>query len=131
MGFLKDLRTLNKQASEINRNRDVGAEMARASAAMDQANQFLADQAQVGSSASSGTPARLQVLAARDTGTVVNLQAVLELDLLVQPTDGVPYPTTVRTLVPASGLARVAPGSFLTGRTDPAMPASVWIDWTA
>lgn len=130
MGFFKDVRTLSKQANEINRNRDVGAEMAAASAAMTQANQFLADQAAATHLATAGW-ATLQVLAARDTGMVVNLQAVVELDLLVQPDGGVPFPTTVRQLVASSQLGRVVPGAALRGRADAADPTTVWIDWTA
>lgn len=130
MGFFKDVRTLSKQGNEINRNRDMAAEMAAASAAMTQANQFLADQAGATRLASSPR-ATMQVLAARDTGTVVNMQAVLELDLLVQPEGGVPFPATVRQLVPSAGLGRVAPGGVLTGKADPADPTTVWIDWTA
>ncbi len=130
MGFFKDVRTLSRQANEINRNRDVGAEMAAASAAMSQANQFLADQAAATRLAAAPRVA-MQVLGARDTGTVVNMQAVLELDLLVQPDGGVPFPTTTRQLVPASGLGRVVPGATLRGKADAADPTTVWIDWTA
>jgi hypothetical protein len=130
MGFFKDVRTLSKQGNEINRNRDMAAEMAAASAAMTQANQFLADQA-AATRLAAAPRASLQVLAARDTGTVVNMQAVLELDLLVQAEGGVPFPATVRQLVPSAALGRVVPGSVLTGRAEPADPTTVWIDWTA
>ncbi len=130
MGFFKDVVTLTKQGNEINRNRDVGAEMAAASAAMTQANQFMADQA-AATRLASAPRASMQVLAARDTGMVVNMQAVIELDLLVQPDGGVPFPATVRQLVPAAGLGRVVPGSTLIGKADPADPTTVLIDWTA
>lgn len=130
MGFFKDVRTLSRQANEINRNRDVGAEMAAASAAMTQANQFLNDQA-AASRLAAAPRVSMQVLAARDTGTVVNMQAVLELDLLVQPDGGVPFPVTARQLVPSAALGRVVPGSVLTGKADQADPSALWIDWTA
>ena len=81
--------------------------------------------------ATAGTPAQVQVTASRDSGTVVNMQPVLELDLLVQPVGGVPYPATVRQTVPLAATGRVVPGTVLTGRVDPDVPSSVWIDWTA
>ena len=130
MGFFKDVRTLSRQANEINRNRDVGAEMAAASAAMSQANQFLADQAAATPHAAP-PPGAQQVHGAPDTRPGVNIQAGLELDLLVQPDGGVPFPTTTRQLVPASGLGRVVPGATLRGKADAADPTTVWIDWTA
>jgi hypothetical protein len=131
MGFFKDLRTISKQANEINRNRDVGAQMAQAAAAMDQANRFLVDQTVGARAASDGLSAELQVTSARDTGSVVNAAPVIELDLLVRPDGEVPYPVTVRQVVPLSGLGRIVPGSVLVGQVDPARPTSIWIDWTA
>lgn len=131
MGFLKDLRTVSKQGKEISRNYDVGAQLAQGTAAMAQANQYLAEQTAGAQLAASGTPAELQVTGARDTGTVLNMQPVLEIDLLVQPAGGVPYPATVRQTVPLSGTGRVVPGGVLAGRVDPTNPTTVWIDWTA
>ena len=120
MGFLKDLRTISKQSRELDRNRDVGAEMARASAALAQANQIMVDQANAGVLARGAPAAMFQVLAARDTGAVVNMQPMLEIDLLVQHDGGLTYPATVRQVVPAAGLGRVVPGATLRGKADPA-----------
>jgi len=131
MGFLKDLRTLSKQSRELNRNRDVGAEMARASEALAQANRILVDQANAGVLAKGAPAATFQVLAARDTGAVVNLQPMLEIDLLVQHEGGLSYPATVGQIVPAAGLGRVVPGATLRGKADPTQPSAVWIDWSS
>lgn len=130
MGIFKDLRTVSKQGKELSANRDVGAQLRQGMAAMEQANQYLADQTAATPLSSTGTPAQLHVTAARDTGTVLNMQPVLELDLLVQPDGGVPYPATVRQTVPLAATGRVVPGSVLSGRVDPTSPTAVWIDWT-
>jgi hypothetical protein len=131
MGFFKDVRTITKQSKEMGAQSDVGASLQRGMDSMAQANQYLAEQTAATQLASTGMPAQLQVTAARDTGTVVNMQPVVELDLLVHPDGGVPYPATVRQTVPLAGTGRVVPGSMLTGRVDPTGPGAVWIDWTA
>lgn len=131
MGFFKDIHTISKQSKEIQKNWDVKAQLDQGMAAMQQANAMMAGQTQAAELSIGGTAATVQVTGARDTGTVINLQPVLELDLLVQPDGGAPYPTTLRMVVPASSMGRVVPGSVLKGRVDTAQPTSVWIDWAA
>lgn len=130
MGFFKDVRTITKQSKEMGAKSDVGASLQRGMDSMAQANQYLVEQTAGAQLATTGTPAQLQVTGARDSGTVVNMQPVVELDLLVHPDGGVPYPATVRQTVPLACTGRVVPGSMLTGRVDRSTPTSVWIDWT-
>jgi hypothetical protein len=131
MGIFKDLHTVSKQGKALGAQSDVGDRLQKGMESMAQANQYLVEQAAGAQLATTGTPARLQVTGARDSGTVVNMQPVLELSLLVQPVGGVPYPATVRQTVPAASTGRVVPGSVLSGRVDPTEPTAVWIDWTA
>lgn len=131
MGFFKDLNKLSKQGKEMQKTYDPGAQMASGLEQMKQANAMMAQQTEAASAAANGTAAQLQVTGSRDTGTVLNLQPVLEIDLLVVPDGGAPYPTTIRQVVPMASLARVAPGGALRGKVDPSNPASVWIDWSA
>jgi len=130
MGIFKDMRTLSKQGKELSAQHDVGDQLQKGMNSMAQANQYLEQQIAGAALANTGTPAQLQVVASRDTGTVINLQPLLELELLVHPQGGVPYPTAIRQAVPMAGVGRVVPGSMLTGRVDPSTPTAIWIDWT-
>ena len=131
MGFFKDLHTLKKQGDEINKTWDPAAQMQSGMAQMQAADQMLQQQTAATQLAATGTPAELQVTASRDTGTYLNMQPLLQLDLLVHPEGGAPYPTTVDQVVPVTAIGRLTPGASLRGKVDPATPTSVWIDWTA
>jgi hypothetical protein len=131
MGIFKDLHQVSKQGKALGAQSDVGAQLQRGMDSMAQATHHMAEQTAGAQLAVTGTPAQLQVTAARDSGTVVNMQPVVELDLLIHPESGPPYPTTVRQTVPLASAGRVVPGAMLSGRVDRSAPTSVWIDWTA
>lgn len=130
MGFFKDLNKLNKQGKELSKNYDPGAQMQQGIAQMQQANEMMQQQTEAAQLSATGTPAQLQITASRDTGTVMNMQPVIEFDVLVMPETGAPYPTTFRQIVPMSVMAKVVPGGTLQAKVDPANPSAVWIDWT-
>jgi hypothetical protein len=60
-----------------------------------------------------GTRSRGVVTAMRPTGTAREDYCEVELDLMVRRPDGGQFPAHERTLVPASALERVAPGSLI------------------
>jgi hypothetical protein len=86
MGFLKDINTLKKQAKGIDKTFDPGAQMRAGKEKMAAASEMLAQQTLAAQLATSGERAEAQVVAARDTGTQINMQPMLELDLLVMRT---------------------------------------------
>jgi len=130
MGFLKDLRKLSKQSKEISKDWDPAAQMREASAALEATSEMMARQTAAAGLAESGEAATAQVNAARDTGTVANLQPVMEIDLLVFPEGQPPYPVTLRQIVPLAQVGRLVPGTRLPVRVDSADPGAVWIDWS-
>ncbi len=67
--------------------------------------------------------------AARDTGTVMNMQPVMEIDLLVFVEGRPPYPATLQQVVPIAQVGRLAPGTRLQVMIDDADPGAIWIDW--
>jgi hypothetical protein len=75
--------------------------------------------------ATTGEDATAQVVAARDSGTQINLQPILEIDLLVMRDGQPPYPATVRQMVAQAQLGLVAAGSAVSVRVDPANPETV------
>lgn len=131
MGFLKDMRKLSKQAKEVSKDWDPGAQLEAASSTLQATNEMMAQQTAAARLAVSGQPATAQVNAARDTGAVVNLQPVLEIDLLVLPEGQPPYPVTLRQIVPMAQVGRLAPGARLSVKVDPADRSAIWVDWAA
>jgi hypothetical protein len=126
MGFFKDISALKKQAKELDKTFDPGAQMRAAKERMQAAQEMLARQTAAAQLATTGEHAGAQVLAARDTGTQINMQPMLELDLLVMRQQGQPpYPATVTQIVAQSQLGLVAPGSTVLVRIDPADPSKV------
>ena len=132
MGFFSNLNKLNKQAKEIQKNQPpVADQMANAMAQMEQANQFMAQQAAGGAvlqdpTAVDGTA---QVLAVRDTGMRVNLNATLQLDLLVTLPGQPPRPVTITSVVQPQQLALAQPGAQLRVRANPATPEQAVLIW--
>lgn len=132
MGFFKDLNKLNKQAKEIQKNQPpVKDQMANAMAQMQQANAFMAQQAAAGSALQdpAAVDGTAQVLAVRDTGMRVNLNATLELDLLVTLPGQPPRPVTITSVVQPQQLALAQPGTQLRVRANPATPEQALIIW--
>jgi hypothetical protein len=125
MGFLKDINTLKKQAKEIDKTFDPGAQMRAGKERMAAAQQMMAQQTTAAQLATTGERADAQVVSSRDTGTQINLQPMLELQLLVMRQGQPPYPATVRQMVPNAQLGLVAPGSTISVWVDPANPSTV------
>jgi hypothetical protein len=129
MGLFKGMRDLQKQANEINKGWDVGAQLENAQAQMASANDLMAQQTAAANAAVSGLDARATVVAVRQGQGMVNFQPMIEVDLTVSPEGLPPYPVTVKQVIPQVHLARAQPGMAVNVKVDPNDPASVWIDW--
>jgi len=128
MGFFKDVHELKKMGKEASKNFDAKTTMADGMERMKAAQELLAQQTAAASLMTTGESATAQVLASRDTGTQINMQPIVEVDLLVtRSTGGAPYPATVRQMIPNAQLGLVAPGSTIAVKVDPANPATVLI----
>jgi hypothetical protein len=130
MGLFKSLRELQKQSDEINKNWDVGAQLADAQTRMQDAQEAMAQQTAAANAALTGVDATATIAAVRQGPGMVNYQPMLELDLTVVPAGGVPYPVTVKQVTPQIHLAQAQPGANVHVKVAPDDPASVWIDWT-
>ena len=131
MGFFKDVRKLQKQAKEIDKTWDPGAQMAQAMQSMQAASAMMEQQTAGATVGATGDPAYAQVNMARDTGQMINMQPWVELQLLVFLEGTPPYPVTVRQVVPLAQMGRLAPGTRLNVKVDPTARESIWIDWGA
>jgi hypothetical protein len=123
--MFKDIRKLQKQAKEIDKTWDPGAQMREGIGRMQAAQATLAQQTAATQLATTGERADAQVLAARDTGTQLNFQPMFEIDLLVTRTGQPPYPVSVRQVVPLASTGRVVPGATLPAMVDPTDPTTV------
>jgi hypothetical protein len=130
MGIFKSMRDLQKQSDEINKNWDVGAQLADAQARMQDAQQLMAQQTAAANAATTGVDATATIVAVRQGQGMVNYQPIIELDLTVIGEGRPPYPVTVQQVVPQIHLAQAQPGAAVHVKVDPSNPESVWIDWT-
>ena len=130
MGLFKSVRQLQKQSDEINKNWDVGAQLADAQTRMQDAQEAMAQQTAAANAAVTGVDATATIVAVRQGHGMVNYQPMLELDLTVVPDGGLPYPVTVKQVTPQIHLAQAQPGASVHVKVAPDDPASVWIDWT-
>jgi hypothetical protein len=69
------------------------------------------------------------IVAARQTGAMMNYNPVVDLELLVMMPSGVPMPVTKQEVVMQIHLARCQPGMRLNVKVDPNNINSIWIDW--
>lgn len=137
MGMFKNIRDLQKQAREIERDLPpVADRMANAQARMAGLNQALAAQTQAANAAMAAAAGLADGTAVRRTVTItglrqigmVNFDLLVELDLTVLPQDGPPYPATTQQTVSQMQIGRLQPGVTLQAAVDPANPAAIWLD---
>jgi hypothetical protein len=131
MGFFRNLNELQKQGREMQKNMDVGAQMANAQTGMAQAQAMMQQQTSAASIASTGIAASATIVAIRQGAGMINFQPIMELDLTVMPSGGAPYPVTVAQPVPPNLAGRLVPGGSLRVKIDPHNQQSLWIDPTS
>lgn len=129
MGMFKAMRDLQKQSNEINKNWDVGAQLAQAQASMQGATAVMGQQTAAAGIATTGLDGVATITAVRQTGGLVNNQPMLELDLLVMAAGRPPMPVTVSEVVQMIHLPRAQPGGKVAVKVDQQNPSLVWINW--
>lgn len=129
MGMFKSMRDLQKQANEINKDWDPGAQMAAGMEQMKAANEMMAQQTQAANLAMTGLSAKASIISAAQTGAMVNFQPTMAIELNVFPDGLPPYPVTVTQVVEQPYLGKAMPGQQVAVKIDPENPQTVWIDW--
>ena len=110
MGFLGDLNKLSKQAKEIGKDYDPGAQMQDALSRMKALNESMAEANQA---LTDGVPATAQVVAVGPSTGMINMNPLMQVDLLVTPQGGLPRPVSKQMVVPMQHLARLQVGATL------------------
>jgi hypothetical protein len=131
MGMFKSMRDLQKQANEINKNRDIGAELANAQTSMQNAQAMMAQQTAAANLAASGLDGVATISGVRQSGGMVNFAPILELDLTVVAGGRPPIPVTLSQPVEQIFLTRAQPGAKVAVKVDQSDPNLVWINWAA
>ncbi len=128
MGFLGDINKLNKQAKELNKDWDPGAQMQDAMAQMRAANQSMADATQA---MTDGVPGTAQVVAVGPSTGMMNMNPMMQVDLLVTAQSGMPRPVSKQLVVPMQHLARLQVGATLPVMVSQSDPNGVAVMWDA
>ena len=131
MGMFRSMRDLNKQAKEIQKDWDPGAQMAAGMESMRAAQEMMAQQTQAANVAMTGADATATITAVQQTGAMVNFQPTMQIELTVLPDGLPPYPATVTQVVEQHFLVKAVPGASVPIKVDPNDPGTIWINWAA
>jgi hypothetical protein len=133
MGFLKDMRNLQKQAEAMTppEHRGMTGGFRRMRDGVAQANQVLGDMQADGMKAqhlmANGQAGSATITAVRDTGVTVNDDPTVEIDLDVSLAGGEPYAVTHRQTISRIAIPSFQPGATVPVRVDPADRTSLMI----
>jgi hypothetical protein len=131
MGMFRSMRQLQKQANEIQKDWDPGAQMAAGMDQMRAAQEMMAQQTQAANVAMSGVDATATITGVQQTGAMVNYQPTMQIEMTVLPDGLPPYPASVTQVVEQHFLVKAVPGASVPIKVDPNDPGSIWINWAA
>jgi hypothetical protein len=129
--MFKAMRDLQKETHEISKNTDFSQMRKDGNARMAAAQEQMAEMTRQANLQTTGVTCAATVVATRDTGGMVNMQPIVEIDLTVLPDGLPPYPVTIRQTISPIHMATIQPGSSLSVKVDPNDPSSVFIDMMA
>ncbi|HEX2085667.1 MAG TPA: hypothetical protein VHF89_08300 [Solirubrobacteraceae bacterium] len=131
MGFFKDLRNVQKQAKDMTppEYRGMGGLMRMSKDGMAQMSQTMgqmqADAQKAQHLSVNGRPGTATITGLRQTGTFVNENPEVEMDLMVSVEGMEPYATTHRQVIAMIASAQFQPGATVPVKVDPAEPTSL------
>jgi hypothetical protein len=133
MGFLKDIRNLQKQAEAMTppEHRGMMGGFRQMRDGVAQANDMLGSMQAEGQKAqhlmANGRVASATITAVRDTGMTINDNPTVELDLSVVLDGADPYAVTHRQTISRIAIPSFQPGATVPVRVDPADRSSLMI----
>ena len=131
MGFLKDIKTLNKQSKEISKNADPAQAMQSGTARMQAVNEQLAQtNAALTAPPGDAIEASAQVLSMGASIAMLNNDPIVPIELMVFQPGGPPRPVSTSVVVPLTQLHRLATGATVPVRLSASNPAALAIDWS-
>jgi hypothetical protein len=133
MGFLKDIRNLQKQAEAMTppEHRGIAGGFRAMRDGVAQANEVLGDMQADGMKAQhlmvNGRVASATIVAVRDTGITINDNPTVEFELSVALDGAEPYAVTHRQTISRIAIPNFQPGATIPVRVDPADRQSLMI----
>ena len=130
MGFFKDIHTLQKQAKEIDKTWDPGAQAQAANQRMAEMNQMMSQAtAALASPPEDGIEASAQVVTAGNPTGMLNTDPIVPVELLVIQDGLPPRPVSLSVIVPTLQLHRLQNGAVLPVRISRSDPSALAVDW--
>jgi hypothetical protein len=133
MGLFKDMRAMRKQAESLQppEYRGIGGGMRAMREGLARANEMLGamgeDAARTAYLRANGRAGTATISAIRDTGTTINDNPVVDLDLHVTVGEDAPYAISHRQMISRLAIPSFQPGATLPVHVDPANPSSLTI----
>ena len=133
MGFLKDIKNLQKQAEAMTppEHRGMMGGFRQMRDGVAQANEMLGSMQAEGQKAqhlmANGQVASATITAVRDTGMTINDNPTVELDLAVSVNGAEPYAVTHRQTISRIAIPSFQPGATVPVRVDPSDRTSLMI----
>ena len=132
MGFLKDIRSITREANELQKGWDPGEQMRQANEQMRAMSDSMAQSAAIlAAGPSEVTPGQVQVTAVLGNAGIMNGSPLLSLSVLVLAEGRPPVPAQVTIAVPANQVHRVQAGATLAARISRTEPSAFVVDWAA
>jgi hypothetical protein len=129
MGFIGDMSRLMKQAKEIDKNFDAGAQAQSGLDRMRTLNASMEDQVDA---TADGTPGTAQISTVMPAFGAVNMNPVMAVTMLVTPEGGMPRPVEVpQMVVTPAQMYKLIPGATLPVKISASNPDNVVIDWAS
>lgn len=129
MGFFKELKDLNKQSKEI--QKETGYKRPSFTQAMRQANQTISDVREQQSTAqnllANGMDGTATISQLRSTGKTINYMPEVELDMMVTVGGGAPYEAHCTQVVAPTSIPQIQPGMTVPVKVDSANSAQVYL----
>lgn len=129
MGFIGDMSRLMKQAKEIDKNYDAGAQ---AQAGLDRMRQLNNSMEAQSDAMTDGTPGSAQITGVMPAFGAVNMNPVMAVDLIVTPEGGMPRPVSIpQMVVTPEHMYKLVPGATVRVMISASNPDNVAIMWDA
>lgn len=138
MGMFKDLKKLKDQSKEIGeatgRPTTMRGMLKQLPADLHNATEMVgnvqADMAKQQKLLASGTLGTATITAINDTGTLVNFNPQVVIDMEITVEGQAPYAVQTTESVPQIHIPLIQPGNTIGVRVDPDDPSSVMLDWS-
>ena len=141
MGMFKDIKKLKdqgdaamkaqgKRTGMIGMLRDMPDTLHQATEAVDDAMALQAEMGKQQQLLATGTPGVATIKGFTDTGTLVNFNPQVVLDVSIEAGGKPAYDAQVTTSVPQMHIPLVQPGNKIGVKVDPTDPSAIAIDWT-